>query len=53
MGGLGVTVTNLNRWGKKMNKWKVVIGKRTRYFTQEEWEKDGLAWVNSAHQQGG
>lgn len=42
-----ITVTNVNRHGKVSSKWNVKVGKKWRAFTQEEWERDGLAYINA------
>lgn len=44
-----ITITNTNKWGKPTNKWYVKIGKRFRVFNRQDWERDGLAWVNAQH----
>lgn len=46
---LPVTITNANKFGKVTNKWWVKVGKGPyRGFTQEEWARDGVAWINAA-----
>lgn len=44
---LPVTITNVNKFGKVTNKWHVRIGKKWRVFGQEDWAKDGIAWISA------
>lgn len=42
-----VTITNVNKFGKVTNGWYVRIGKRWRIFSEQDWAKGGLEWINS------
>lgn len=42
-----ITITNVNKFGKVTNKWYVRIGKRWRIFSEQDWAKGGLEWINS------
>lgn len=41
-----ILIKNTDRAGKVMDKWFVKVGKRSREFSQGEWEAEGVAWID-------